>query len=174
MVVFRRFLVVRCDCFQCFQVINIFRCTKLSQGHLHHLTLGFAPHLARWCQCSTCFLQFRPRNLPCPWVMWPPCQMCTWEKAGEFSSFSWVGVPTHCAGVAIGAVFASEKYVCPNAVGVDIGCGMCAVPIKGLYKDDLTQEDLRQLQSFLATVLHVFHLCFTSIFSERLPNGYVC
>jgi len=52
-------------------------------------------------------------------------------------------------GVAIGAVFASEKYVCPNAVGVDIGCGMCAVPIKGLYKDDLTQEDLRQLQSLL-------------------------
>ena len=27
-------------------------------------------------------------------------------------------------GVAIGAVFASEKYVCPNAVGVDIGCGI--------------------------------------------------
>lgn len=27
-------------------------------------------------------------------------------------------------GVTIGSVFASEKYVCPNAVGVDIGCGM--------------------------------------------------
>ena len=27
-------------------------------------------------------------------------------------------------GVTIGTVFASEKYVCPNAVGVDIGCGM--------------------------------------------------
>jgi tRNA-splicing ligase RtcB len=27
-------------------------------------------------------------------------------------------------GVTIGSVFASETYVCPNAVGVDIGCGM--------------------------------------------------
>ena len=53
------------------------------------------------------------------------------------------------AGVAIGAVFASEKYVCPNAVGVDIGCGMCAVPIEGLYKDDLSDEDLHRLQSLI-------------------------
>ncbi|CAL1130428.1 unnamed protein product [Cladocopium goreaui] len=52
-------------------------------------------------------------------------------------------------GVAIGAVFASEKYVCPNAVGVDIGCGMCAVPIEGLYKDDLSDEDLHRLQSLI-------------------------
>ncbi|CAJ1419020.1 unnamed protein product [Effrenium voratum] len=50
-------------------------------------------------------------------------------------------------GVAIGAVFASERYVCPNAVGVDIGCGMCAVPIQGLHKDDLSDEDLRKLQA---------------------------
>jgi tRNA-splicing ligase RtcB (3'-phosphate/5'-hydroxy nucleic acid ligase) len=42
-------------------------------------------------------------------------------------------------GVTIGTVFASEHYVCPNAVGVDIGCGMAAVPLKGLYKQDLTQ-----------------------------------
>ena len=75
-----------------------------------------------------------------------------------------LGRSANSAGVAIGAVFASEKYVCPNAVGVDIGCGMCAVPIKGLYKDDLSQEDLCQLQSFLVTVSHVFHFCITSIF----------
>ena len=39
-------------------------------------------------------------------------------------------------GVTIGSVFASEKYVCPNAVGVDIGCGMAAVPTTAttLYK----------------------------------------
>lgn len=41
-------------------------------------------------------------------------------------------------GVTIGTVFASEKYVCPNAVGVDIGCGMAAVPIHGLYREQLT------------------------------------
>ncbi|CAK0827144.1 unnamed protein product [Prorocentrum cordatum] len=52
-------------------------------------------------------------------------------------------------GVAIGAVFASEKYVCPNAVGVDIGCGMCAVPVSGLFKDDLSEETLRHIQGLL-------------------------
>lgn len=34
-------------------------------------------------------------------------------------------------GATIGSVFASRDYVCPNAVGVDIGCGMCAVPVEG-------------------------------------------
>jgi tRNA-splicing ligase RtcB len=35
-------------------------------------------------------------------------------------------------GATVGTVFASSNYVCPNAVGVDIGCGICAVPIDGL------------------------------------------
>jgi tRNA-splicing ligase RtcB len=35
-------------------------------------------------------------------------------------------------GATVGTVFASSNYVCPNAVGVDIGCGMCAVPVDGL------------------------------------------
>ena len=43
-------------------------------------------------------------------------------------------------GVTIGTVFASEKYICPNAVGVDIGCGMAAVPIHELYKHQLTSS----------------------------------
>ena len=37
-------------------------------------------------------------------------------------------------GATVGTVFAATKYVCPNAVGVDIGCGMCAVPVEGLKK----------------------------------------
>jgi len=41
-------------------------------------------------------------------------------------------------GATIGSVFASESYVSPNAVGVDIGCGMTAIPFSGLHKDDLT------------------------------------
>ena len=40
-------------------------------------------------------------------------------------------------GVTVGTVFASRDYVCPNAVGVDIGCGMAAVPLEGLYSWDL-------------------------------------
>ena len=34
-------------------------------------------------------------------------------------------------------------------MGVDIGCGMCAVPIEGLYKDDLSDEALHRLQSLI-------------------------
>lgn len=60
-------------------------------------------------------------------------------------------------GVAIGCVFASEKYVCPNAVGVDIGCGMCAVPIEGLFKDDLNPDMLRRMQTLV---------------KERVPTGF--
>ena len=37
-------------------------------------------------------------------------------------------------GDTIGTVFASKKYVCPNAVGSDIGCGMIAVPVEKLKK----------------------------------------
>lgn len=33
------------------------------------------------------------------------------------------------SGATIGSVFASRDFVCPNAVGVDIGCGMCAVKV---------------------------------------------
>uniref|UniRef100_A0A6U3ETS2 3'-phosphate/5'-hydroxy nucleic acid ligase n=1 Tax=Entomoneis paludosa TaxID=265537 RepID=A0A6U3ETS2_9STRA len=60
-------------------------------------------------------------------------------------------------GVTIGSVFASDKYVCPNAVGVDIGCGMAAIPIDGLYKDDLTNDQKNQIQQLL---------------KERIPTGF--
>lgn len=59
-------------------------------------------------------------------------------------------------GVTIGSVFASEKYVCPNAVGVDIGCGMAAIPIDGLNKDALTNDDKNRIQQLL---------------KERIPTG---
>lgn len=50
------------------------------------------------------------------------------------------------SGATIGSVFASEKYVCPNAVGVDIGCGMIAIPFKGLRKNELTEEKKLRIQ----------------------------
>jgi tRNA-splicing ligase RtcB len=51
-------------------------------------------------------------------------------------------------GATVGSVFASEKYVAPMAVGVDIGCGMIAVPVEGLFRDDpkLTVEKLTAIQ----------------------------
>ncbi|DBA69704.1 TPA: hypothetical protein ACH3X2_012636 [Trebouxia sp. C0005] len=60
-------------------------------------------------------------------------------------------------GVTIGTVFASENYICPNAVGVDIGCGMCAVPVDGLHKEDMTHEQLLKIQSLL---------------KRRIPTGF--
>lgn len=59
--------------------------------------------------------------------------------------------------VTIGSVFASAKYVCPNAVGVDIGCGMAAIPIEGLYQDQLTNDDKNTIQQ---------------LFKERIPTGF--
>eukprot|EP00928_Gymnodinium_smaydae_P031155 TRINITY_DN2295_c0_g2_i1.p1 TRINITY_DN2295_c0_g2~~TRINITY_DN2295_c0_g2_i1.p1 ORF type:complete len:443 (+),score=82.75 TRINITY_DN2295_c0_g2_i1:335-1663(+) len=50
-------------------------------------------------------------------------------------------------GATIGSVFASREYVCPNAVGVDIGCGMCAVPLAGpLKRRDLPERRLLSIQ----------------------------
>jgi len=50
-------------------------------------------------------------------------------------------------GATIGSVFASREYVCPNAVGVDIGCGMCAVPLEGpLLRKDLSEKKLLSIQ----------------------------
>lgn len=60
-------------------------------------------------------------------------------------------------GVTVGTVFASKDYVCPNAVGVDIGCGMAAIPIDGLYKSQLTNDDLNQMQQLI---------------KERIPTGF--
>lgn len=60
-------------------------------------------------------------------------------------------------GVAIGTVFASRDYVCPNAVGVDIGCGMAAIPIEGLHKHHLKPDDLRRMQQMM---------------KERIPTGF--
>ena len=51
-------------------------------------------------------------------------------------------------GLTIGSVFASEKYVRPNAVGVDVVCGMCAIPV-GLYKDDLMLQQKEKMQSLI-------------------------
>ena len=47
-------------------------------------------------------------------------------------------------GMPIGAVLATKNVVIPNAVGVDIGCGMCAVK-SSLRVEDLPQETLRKV-----------------------------
>ena len=46
-------------------------------------------------------------------------------------------------GMPIGGVLASKKVVVPNAVGVDIGCGMCAVKTN-LKADDISRDVIRK------------------------------
>ena len=47
-------------------------------------------------------------------------------------------------GMPIGGVLASKKVVVPNAVGVDIGCGMCAVKTN-LKADDISRDVIRKV-----------------------------
>ena len=57
-------------------------------------------------------------------------------------------------GMPIGGVIASEKMVIPNAVGVDIGCGMCAV------KTSLTSISTEKLKLVLGGIRNTIPLGF--------------
>lgn len=63
-------------------------------------------------------------------------------------------------GMPIGGVLATKDVIIPNAVGVDIGCGMCAVKtswkVSGAYKDIdevmANQQDLVRIVTELSPV----------------------
>jgi len=57
-------------------------------------------------------------------------------------------------GMPIGGVMASEEVVIPNAVGVDIGCGMCAV------RTSLTNVSTEKLKSVLSEIRRTIPLGF--------------
>lgn len=57
-------------------------------------------------------------------------------------------------GMPIGGVMASEEMVIPNAVGVDIGCGMCAV------RTSLTSISTEQLKTVLGIIRNTIPLGF--------------
>ena len=57
-------------------------------------------------------------------------------------------------GMPIGGVMASEEMVIPNAVGVDIGCGMCAV------KTSLSTISTKQIKNVLAEIRRTVPLGF--------------
>jgi tRNA-splicing ligase RtcB len=56
-------------------------------------------------------------------------------------------------GATVGTVFASEKYIVPNAVGVDIGCGISAIPFRNLMKKDLKPELQRKIFSSIKSLI---------------------
>lgn len=47
-------------------------------------------------------------------------------------------------GMPIGGILATKNIIIPNAVGVDIGCGMCAVKT-WLKKEELSKEKLKEI-----------------------------
>ncbi len=57
-------------------------------------------------------------------------------------------------GMPIGGVMATKGVVVPNAVGVDIGCGMCAVKTS-LTTKDLTLDILKKIMSEIRKVVPV-------------------
>lgn len=55
-------------------------------------------------------------------------------------------------GMPIGGVMATRGVVIPNAVGVDIGCGMCAVKTN-IRQEDMTDKKLKKLLSLIRGVV---------------------
>lgn len=74
-------------------------------------------------------------------------------------------------GMPIGAVLATEKVIIPNAVGVDIGCGMCAV--KTPWKaDEVTTEVLKKIMGEIRETVPVgfnHHKVIQDV--NRMPLG---
>lgn len=55
-------------------------------------------------------------------------------------------------GMPIGGVLATKGVIIPNAVGVDIGCGMCAVKTS-LHNEDLIKEKIKSILSQIREVV---------------------
>ena len=67
-------------------------------------------------------------------------------------------------GMPIGGVMASEEMVIPNAVGVDIGCGMCAV------KTSLTDISTENLKTILSLIRGKIPLGFNHHRQKQNPD----
>lgn len=55
-------------------------------------------------------------------------------------------------GMPIGGVLATDKIIIPNAVGVDIGCGMCSVATD---IEEVSTEDLKKIMSLIRKTVPV-------------------
>ena len=73
-----------------------------------------------------------------------------WEQAKNLANFPfayrWIAIMPDAHqgyGMPIGGVMATKGVIVPNAVGVDIGCGMCAV------KTSLTEIDTDTLKKIM-------------------------
>jgi tRNA-splicing ligase RtcB len=75
-------------------------------------------------------------------------------------------------GMPIGGVLAADNVIVPNAVGVDIGCGMCAVKTN-LKADDLERKQLTQIMSGIRELVPLgFEHQKTRQDEALMPQGY--
>lgn len=74
-------------------------------------------------------------------------------------------------GMPIGGVIATNDVIIPNAVGVDIGCGMCAV------KTSLTEIDTETLKKIMGEIRKIVPVGFNKHKEKRdgdlMPKNYV-
>ena len=84
-------------------------------------------------------------------------------------AYKWVAImpDSHPGyGMPIGGVLAASEVIVPNAVGVDIGCGMCAV------KTSLTEIDRETLENVLAEVRCVIPVGFDHQLEAQTWAGF--
>ena len=79
----------------------------------------------------------------------------------------------HCGlGMPIGGVLATKGVVVPNAVGVDIGCGMCAVRTS-LRVEDISRDSISRVISIVKERVPLGFDHHAEMQDESLlPNGY--
>lgn len=70
-------------------------------------------------------------------------------------------------GMPIGAVFATEEVVLPNAVGVDIGCGMCAIRTS-LKREEVSRDLLKKWVDKIYATIPMGHAHHKK--KQRLPD----
>ena len=91
--------------------------------------------------------------------------------------FKWVALMPDCHygyGMPIGGVMASKEVIVPNAVGMDIGCGMCYVQTDILYEDiqDIKHDNQPILKLLVNQVMRDVPVGF-SIHKEKQTSKVV-
>ena len=84
-------------------------------------------------------------------------------------AFKWIAIMPDCHqgyGMPIGGVLAAREVIVPNAVGVDIGCGMYAA------RTDMTDLDRRTIEEILLRVRQAVPVGFNHNKSDQSWEGF--
>jgi tRNA-splicing ligase RtcB len=84
-------------------------------------------------------------------------------------AYKWIAImpDSHVGyGMPIGGVMATDRVIIPNAVGVDIGCGMTA------WKSDLTELDVDEIKRIMGEIRKVIPLGFSHHKEKQEWSGF--